>query len=45
MVPNVSTHLQLTLCSMVDELVAQRALLERFGTDMRSIALRSRTSC
>jgi hypothetical protein len=33
-----------TLCSLVDEVVAQRALLERFGTDLRSIARRGTRS-
>jgi hypothetical protein len=30
------------LCDLVDEVVAQRALLERFGADLRAIAQRSR---
>jgi hypothetical protein len=31
-----------TLCALVDELIAKRGLLERFGADMRTIAQRSR---
>jgi hypothetical protein len=31
-----------TLCALVDEVVAQRVLLERFGGDLRTIAQRSR---
>jgi hypothetical protein len=31
-----------TLCALVDEVVAQRALLERFDGDLRTIAQRSR---